>query len=156
MAYYNPYMNNPYLNYQFPPIPQPIQQTVQQTVQQPQSNVIWVKNMMEAQNYPVSAGNTVMLMDNDNPVVYKKSADLSGRALPLEVYDLVKREAVAEEEPHQINLEEYLTRSEFNSYASEINNRLSKISMEESDDNIEDDDDEEEVRPVRRRRGRKA
>lgn len=137
---YNPYLQNPYL------LPtQGYQPQIQQT--QPQSNVIWVSNEAEARNYPVAPGNTVMLMDNDNPVVYKKSADLSGRALPLEIYDLVRRGQEETEENHQININEYLTRKEFDSYASAMDKRLSEFM---DDDYVEEE--EEEVQPVKRTR----
>lgn len=151
MALYNPYLNNPYMQYQ-QPYYQPIQQ--QQQIQQPSTNVIWIENEQAARNYPVAPGNTVMLMDNDNPVAYKKSADLSGRALPLEIYDLVKREPkdAPKEENHQIDLTEYLTRREFDSYASEVNKRLSEINTYDDD---EEDEEEEELKPVRRRKGKR-
>lgn len=154
---FNPYMNNPYLQPYYQPVMQQpmVQQPVQQTIHQnPQTNVIWVSNESEARNYPVSPGNTVMLMDNDNPVVYKKSSDLSGRSLPLEVYDLVKREAEPpKEENHQIDLTEYLTRREFDSYASEVDKRFSEINTYEEEDT--DEEEEEEVKPVRRRKGKR-
>ena len=152
---YYPYLQNPYMQnningYQ-PITPPPV---TQQQPQNPSSNVIWVRNEAEARNYPVAAGNTVMLMDNDNPVAYKKTADLSGRSMPLEIYDLVRREpAEPHEENHQINLEEYLTRKEFDTYATEINKRLSE--MEDEPDYEEIEEEEEEIKPVRRRRTRK-
>lgn len=132
---YNPYLQNPYLQ-------QYIQQPIQQ---QPQSNLIWVNSEAEARNYPVAPGNTVMLMDNDNPVAYKKSSDLSGRALPLETYDLVRRDPPVDE-THQISMEEYLTRKEFDSFADSIDKRLSEFLEEEEEEEYE------EVQPVRRTR----
>ncbi len=160
---YNPYLQNPYLPQymQQPVIPQPVQQPIQQVqqpiqqVHQPQSNVIWVNSETEARNYPVAPGNTVMLMDNDNPVAYKKSADLSGRAMPLEIYDLVKREHMEspKEESRQINMEEYLTRKEFDSYATEMDKRISEITTVD-DEEIEEEGDD--VQPVKRRRGRRS
>ena len=157
---YNPYLQNPYLQPAYmqgyhPMLQQqPVIQQPQQTPQQPQSNVIWVNSETEARNYPVAAGNTVMLMDNDHPVAYKKASDLSGRALPLEVYDLVKRDQEPpKEENHQINLDEYLTRKEFDSYASAIDKRISEISISDDEEDYEDDEEEiEEVKPVKRTR----
>lgn len=56
-----------------------------------QNNVYyWVQGEEGAKAYPVGAGNTVMLMDSENPVMYKKYADQTGRPI-LEVYDLVPR-----------------------------------------------------------------
>ena len=50
-----PYYQNPY----YQPYHQPQAQS---------TNVIWVNSETDARNYPVAPGNTVILMDNDNPV----------------------------------------------------------------------------------------
>lgn len=157
MAVYNPYFNNPYLQQYMPPyqaVPQQVQQPVAQqpVLNTPQSmnNIIWVSGEAEARSYPITAGNSLMLMDAENPVVYKKSADLSGKPLPLEIYDIVKREHVMEskEENHQINIEEYLTRKEFDTYTTEMDKRLSDIIAIDEDY----EDDVIEAKPVRRTR----
>lgn len=134
---YNPYLNNPYLQQYIPMMQQPVQQPMQQPVmQQPiqqtiQTNIIWGSEN-DARNYPVAPGNTVMIMDNDNPVAYKKAADLSGRALPLEIYDLVRRDALEpKEEQHLINSEEYITRKEFESFTESIEQRFTDMEEEE-------------------------
>lgn len=125
---YNPYLNNPYLQpYMMPQAQQPVTQPVP-----PMNNIIWVSGESEARTYPVAPGNTLILMDNDNPVAYKKTADMSGRILPIEVYDLVRRDT-AKEEPHQINLEEYLTRKEFESFTESIEQRFSEFEVEEEE-----------------------
>lgn len=119
-----PYYQNPY--YQpYTPQYHPPMQTQQST------NVIWVNNETEAKNYPVAPGNTVILMDNDNPVAYKKTTDFSGRSLPLEVYDLVPRNAPKEETHHQINLEEYLQRKEFDAFLDKLDKRFAEITEQE-------------------------
>lgn len=131
---YNPYLNNLYLQQYIPMMQQPVQQPIQQPVmQQPiqqtiQTNIIWGSEN-DARNYPVAPGNTVMIMDNDNPVAYKKAADLSGRALPLEIYDLVRRDASEPKEQYQI--EEYITRKEFESFTESIEQRF--VDMEEEE-----------------------
>lgn len=61
------------------------------TVPQNQNVYYWVQGEEGAKAYPVGAGNTVMLMDSDSPVMYKKYADQSGRPI-LETYDLVLRQ----------------------------------------------------------------
>ena len=53
---------------------------------------VWVQGEAGAKAYPVAAGNSVLLMDSENPVLYMKSTDQSGRPLPIEIYDLVKRQ----------------------------------------------------------------
>ena len=120
---YNPYINNPYIQnpYQIPFLAQPVQQS--------SSNMIWVSGEQQARDYPVAAGNTVIMMDNDNPVAYKKSTDISGKVLPLEIYDLVRRNA-PKEENHQINLDEYLMRKEFDDYKEQVDKRINELSEE--------------------------
>lgn len=161
---YNPYLTNPYLQpaylqpYQTQPqqpVPQPVQQMPMQqpVVPQPQqTNMIWVENEAAAKAYPIAPGNTVILMDNDNPVAYKKSADMTGRAMPLEIYDLVKREQKEEqpEEYHQMNLEEYVTKKEFDKYASNMEKKIAAIESVRQDD-TEDPEDEEDDHPVRKK-----
>ena len=129
---YNPYLQNPYLQnpYSQPFYQQPVQPTL------PSSNMIWVSGEQQARDYPVAAGNTVIMMDNDNPVAYKKSTDISGKVMPLEIYDLVRRNA-PKEEHHQINLDEYLMRKEFDDFKvkiddfkNEIDKKINELSEE--------------------------
>lgn len=91
-------------------------------MQQPQSNnqgFVWVQGEAGAKAYPVAAGNSVLLMDSEAPVLYMKSTDSSGRPLPIETYDLVKREAVSYQAPQvpapkapEIDLSEYVKASD--------------------------------------------
>lgn len=82
--------------------PQP-QTNYQQMPQQPQmsyqaptqnQSIIWVQGEAGAKAYPVAAGQSVLLMDSEDAVLYVKSTDQTGRPLPMESYDLVKRESV--------------------------------------------------------------
>lgn len=76
--------------------PQP-QMNYQQMPQQPQTqnqSIIWVQGEAGAKAYPVAAGQSVLLMDSEDAVLYVKSTDQTGRPLPMESYDLVKRESV--------------------------------------------------------------
>lgn len=80
--YYSP-------NYQglFPQTYQPVQQN-----QNTQLNTFqWVQGQAGAEAYPVAPGAAVILMDSNAPVIYYKSADSSGRYLPMKTYDLVER-----------------------------------------------------------------
>lgn len=52
----------------------------------------WVQGEAAAKAYPVAPGNKILLMDSENPVIYLKSADMNGRPLEMEIYDLVKRD----------------------------------------------------------------
>ena len=57
-------------------------------------SIIWVQGEAGAKAYPVAAGQSVLLMDSEDAVLYVKSTDHTGRPLPMESYDLVKRESV--------------------------------------------------------------
>lgn len=54
-------------------------------------SIIWVQSKAGAEAYPVAPGNKVMLMDSKDPIVYVKSADMTGRPMPLVIYDLIER-----------------------------------------------------------------
>lgn len=64
----------------------------QRSVAQNQNNTFqWVQGQTGAEAYPVAPGASVILMDSNAPVIYYKSADQSGRYLPMKTYDLVER-----------------------------------------------------------------
>lgn len=90
---YQNQMQQPQMSYQ-----QPQQMNYQQQAYQmaPQGNqsIIWVQGEAGAKAYPVAAGQSVLLMDSEDAVLYVKSTDVTGRPLPMESYDLVKRESV--------------------------------------------------------------
>lgn len=69
----------------------PYRTTQQQSYQQNPS-FIWVNGLEMAINWPVPIGSSMIMMDSQNPSLYIKSVDQTGRVLPIEIYDLVKRE----------------------------------------------------------------
>lgn len=98
----NPQINQPYPNY---------------STQQPNTpnGIIWVQGEVGAKAYPVAPGNRVLLMDSENPVIYIKSTDASGRPMDMEVYDMVKRESTDKEtsvEAVDNHQSEYIRRDE--------------------------------------------
>lgn len=98
----------------------PIQMPVQTQTQAPHNNgFVWVQGIEAAKAYPVAAGNQILLMDSENPVLYMKSTDVSGRPLPMEVYDLVKRE-VPQENSSASDLSEYVRKDELKSLMSSM------------------------------------
>lgn len=145
--YQNPYQQ--YQNYAYPPNnmmtqlnsqvsmnPQPMPNVpMQQPVQQQTSGTsgfIWVQGEAGAKAYPVAAGNSVLLMDSENPVLYMKSTDASGRPLPMETYDLVKREEAIQRPTvpqsnalptQQIDLSEYVKMSDLEAKVQELINK---------------------------------
>ena len=98
--FYNPYannygngftatpVNNGYPNMSF----QRNSQSPQQNQNGAQNNTFqWVQGQAGAEAYLVAPGASVILMDSNAPVIYFKSADNSGRYLPMKTYDLVER-----------------------------------------------------------------
>lgn len=55
-----------------------------------QNGIIWVGSKMEADNYLVAPNSAVALWDMNNPVVYLRQADSTGKPA-TKVYDLVER-----------------------------------------------------------------
>lgn len=82
-------MSNPYARYQNFGSSYP---------QQNPNSINWVQGRAGAEAYPVAPGASVMLMDSNEAVLYVKSADNTGRPLPLKVYDLVERIETSEQQ----------------------------------------------------------
>jgi len=60
--------------------------------QPPQTITMFTVHGEEGANaFPVAPGQKVTLIDADNAIIYVKSANQFGQALPLEVYDMVYR-----------------------------------------------------------------
>ena len=100
----------------------------QMSYQAPAQNqsIIWVQGEAGAKAYPVAAGQSVLLMDSEYPVLYVKSTDMTGRPLPMESYDLVKRDSVVnmpqisqKVQPAKMS-EEYVKKSDLESTINEI------------------------------------
>lgn len=67
---YNPYAwSNPYAQYP---------QQITPTPPQPNNGIKWVQGEAGAKAYPVSVGESVFLMDSENPMAYLKTTDQSG------------------------------------------------------------------------------
>ena len=101
-------------------------QYIPQTQQQ-NSGLIWVQGIEAAKSYPVSAGQSILLMDSESNAFFIKTADASGMPLPLRVFDYSERTAnnvpKTAQETHtepQIDLSAYVTRDELESRISEI------------------------------------
>lgn len=121
-----------YNNYypQFYPSAQP--QFVPQSNQQTQTNnLIWVQGEASAKSYPVSAGQSVLLMDSENPVMYIKSTDQSGMPLPLRVFDYKERtQSHTDAQPKTVAEPkvDYISRNEFDAFRDEIREELKQVS----------------------------
>ena len=140
MAYNNYGNYNPYQSYQtgvpyqttYPQMNYPSNYQTAVPMNQPQqtnnAGFVWVQGEAAAKAYPVAAGNSVLLMDSDAPVLYMKSTDNTGKPLPMETYDLVKRNPVsyqmqqAPQQP-QIDLSEYVKMSDLEAKVNELVNK---------------------------------
>ena len=102
-------------------IPQP-------QMQQPAESIKWVQGEQAAKSYFVAAGQSVLLMDSENPVMYIKSVDQSGMPLPLRIFDYTERKEPTQSE--EVNVQQpttdYISRSEFEAFKEEILNSRNK------------------------------
>ncbi|MDE6456028.1 MAG: hypothetical protein K2L38_09035 [Dysosmobacter sp.] len=125
-AYQNAYYPQPsYQNAYYPqPVPDQLaqlrqQQMMQQPVQPMQTStqpaapqnggINWVNSKQEADNWPIAPGCAVALWDSNNPVIYLRQADSTGKP-STKVYDLVERtDAPPQQTAPQIDLSQYVT-----------------------------------------------
>lgn len=120
MAYYQP-------NYYFPTGYQPAQPQIPQAPQQQAAGgITWVQGEAAAKAYPVGNGQSVLLMDSENALMYIKSTDQSGMPLPLRVFEY--KERTAQQAAETINAKEppidYVPRAEFEKFKEEIKKSL--------------------------------
>ena len=135
----NPNYFNPYQQQVQPPMDRLAQLQAQQyqPMQQPaQSNqsLIYVQGESAAKSWMVGAGQSVLLMDSENPVFYIKSADASGIPLPLRVFDYTERTQNTSQNvpqatnPAQIDLDgKYVTRAEYDDLQGKYMEILDKL-----------------------------
>lgn len=94
-------------------------------VNQQSSGIIWVQGEAAAKSYPVSAGQSVLLMDSETPVMYIKSTDQSGMPLPLRIFDYKERNQNGKEKPQETKVE-FISREEFDKFKEEIKIELKR------------------------------
>ena len=97
------------------PLQQP--QVAQNSVQNAGNGITWVLGENAAKSFPVGVGQTVVLMDREEPVMYMKSVDQSGMPLPLRVFDITERTETSS--PKTSNTD-YVSRSEFDKFKEDI------------------------------------
>jgi hypothetical protein len=124
-----------YPNYYFPTGYQPIQPTpapMPQTQGNPPAGsgggITWVQGEAAAKAYPVGAGQSVLLMDSENALMYIKSTDQSGMPLPLRVFEYTeKREPHAEtQNAKETTVPDYVTRAEFEAFKEDMKRKESE------------------------------
>lgn len=73
------------------------------------SGIIWVSGKAEADGYPVAPNSAAALWDANNPVIYLRQADSTGKP-STKVYDLVERtDSPPVQAPSQIDLSRFVT-----------------------------------------------
>lgn len=117
MAYYNNY----------PQYYQP--QT--QYMQQQNNGITWVQGENSAKSYPVAAGQSVLLMDSESPVMYIKSTDQSGVPLPLRIFDYKERSQSTSNNA-QTQKSDYISRNEFDAFRNEMRAELKQVTSSSS------------------------
>lgn len=115
-SYYTPYMAAQ---------PAPQVQVPQPQQPQTQSSILWVQGEAGAKAYPVGAGNSVLLMDTEDSVMYIKTVDVSGMPQPLRVFDYVERSAQGRSGAAAVANADTVTREEFEALREDVR-RLSK------------------------------
>lgn len=133
---YPPYQNY-YPNYRY-----------QEPMQMPQTSVpnqilAWVQSEDEALKYPLSAGQSIFLMNQNEPYLYMKCVDQLGKA------SFVKKRLLDESEKQETDLTEYVRKEEIDNIIldlvqKEVERRMSQISFKPTRKKtvVVDEDDE--------------
>lgn len=122
MAYGGYYPQNYYPNYygnqQMPP---QAPQMPSNPSQSSMNGITWVLGENAAKSFPVGAGQTVVLMDREEPVMYMKSVDQSGMPLPLRIFDITERTAQhTESVVAKPETPDYVSRKEFDEFRESV------------------------------------
>lgn len=115
-----------------------MQQQQQMPMQQPQmpqnaqqssgNGITWVLGENAAKSFPVGAGQTVLLMDREEPVMYMKSVDQSGMPLPLRIFDITERTAQHSESVVTKSVTtDYVSRAEFEEFREDVKRSIKSI-----------------------------
>lgn len=130
-----------YNNYfpQYYPNQMPMMQQQQMPLQQPQmqqnasansgNGITWVLGENAAKSFPVGAGQTVLLMDREEPVLYMKSVDQSGMPLPLRIFDITERTAQHSDivGSKSATSEDFVSRKEFEEFREDVKRSIKSI-----------------------------
>ena len=114
-------LRQPYQPMQMPQ-GQPVMQAPQVPQNSPDMGMIWVQGEAGAKAYMVAPGNSVVLWDSEDHVIYIKTADMAG--MPgMRVFEYVERTAA----PRNVmpgGANQYVTRTEFEDFVTRINQMI--------------------------------
>lgn len=108
---------NPYIPQFYPPVQAglPTYNTNSQ-----QNSITWVQGENAAKSYPIGAGQSILLMDSENPVLYIKSTDQSGMP-SLRIFDYKERiQNGKEEKKVETDNKDYISREEFDKFKEDV------------------------------------
>lgn len=94
--------------------------------------IIWVQGENAAKAYPVASGQSVLLMDSEDSIMYIKSTDQSGMPQPLRIFEY-KEKTQGNNSPMAASKpsEEYVSRKEFEAFRSDVMKEIQGIRTEE-------------------------
>ena len=131
MNWYNQYQGGSYGG--LPPAYNPPYGYSQQTTQaaqptppQSQNGLTWVQGESAAKSWAVAPGNTVLLMDSENPMFYLKTADAVGMP-SMKVFRYEEVTAQPPSVPVSTGTDKYVTRAEY----EELLRRLDALTAKE-------------------------
>ena len=104
-------------------------QMVQNSLPNSNNGITWVQGEASAKSFPVGAGQSVLLMDSEDSVMYIKSTDQSGMPQPLRIFDYVERTTQHSESgiAKNINTEEFVSRKEFDEFREDVKRTIKGI-----------------------------
>lgn len=127
-----PIMQGPQIGQQGQPM-QPQQLPANPMAGSAQNGMIWVSGRQEADGYLIAPNSAVALWDANNPVVYLRKADSTGKPSTV-VYDLVERTDNPLTQPApQIDLSRYVTIDQLEDILAERLKRASKPTKPKED-----------------------
>jgi len=127
MAYGNSYFPQGY--YQTNPYYQnAMQPQNQQQIATSNSGILWVQGEQAAKAYPIGAGQSVLLMDSEDSLMYIKSTDQSGMPQPLRIFEYKERTgARSEAKIAPMKSEDYVSRAEFEEFQEDVKRTIKGI-----------------------------
>lgn len=127
-----PIMQGPQIGQQGQPM-QPQQLPANPMAGSAQNGMIWVSGRQEADGYLIAPNSAVALWDANNPVVYLRKADSTGKPSTV-VYDLVERTDNPPTQPApNIDLSRYVTIDQLEDILAERLKRPSKPAKQKED-----------------------
>lgn len=89
------------------------------------SGIIWVQGQEGAKAFnDIRPGESVCLFDSENPVIYIKSVDMSGRPQEMKIYDLIERQSTTTPMVPPIDTTKFVARDELDSF---VENKVKEI-----------------------------